>query len=110
MGPVGLPLLSEGSHALLLILGSECSLEDASLKEQTLRESHFVCHVHTLFGHCDRRRRLLSYLPSNLECLINEVVSINDSADKSSISSFLSIHHVTSQDHFHGSTLANGTS
>lgn len=38
------------------------------------------------------------------------MINWHHSAYKSSVSSFLSTHHVTSKDHLHGSTLSNGFS
>ena len=95
MGPLGLPLFSEGSHAFFLVIGGKEALEDAALVEETLSKAKLLSLVDALLGHRDGRGRLLCDFRANLDSLRNEVFNLDDTRDKTAIGSLLSIHHVT---------------
>ena len=109
MSPLCLSLFGKGRHTLLLVFGAKSCLEYTSLVEETLRQSHIISHVDAFLGHRDRWSRLLRNLSPNLKCLVHELISWYNSAHETSICCFLSIHHITSEDHFHSSAFTNSS-
>ena len=53
VGPVGLSLLHEGGHTLLLVVGAESGLEHAAFVKKALSETELFGLVDTLLGHGD---------------------------------------------------------
>ena len=55
---VGAPLLEEGGHPLLLVLGREEEVEEAALVGERIGQAHLIGRVDRLLGQPQRERRL----------------------------------------------------
>src|SRR5262245_1420712 len=98
---LGLALLDERAHALLLVLGREERVEEPALEEDPFRERHLVGAVHRLLRHHHRWRRVLADRGRGGERLVEERRRGHYPRHEPHPLGFLRIHHAAGEDHVH---------
>ena len=71
---IGLALIEEGVHTLLLIMSGKQGMEQPSLKPKTLRQSHFRSSIDGLLGHDRSHLSLLGNSEAHVDGLLNKIV------------------------------------
>ncbi|KAJ8558709.1 hypothetical protein ON010_g8741 [Phytophthora cinnamomi] len=105
---LGLALLDEGGHALLLVLGGEGAPEEAALVLEPLLQRLLVGGVDGLLGHLDHWLREGRDLVGRLERLVQQLVGGHDARHEAVALGLLRVDHVAREDHLHGLGLAHG--
>lgn len=109
VGELGLALLSKSTHALLLVVGREGSMEQSPLKVQSGRQGDLERLVDGVLAHLDNGLGQGSNLLGSLDSLVDDLVGGQDLADQTSALSLLGSQvDGASEAHLHGLGLANG--
>lgn len=109
VGELGLALLSEGCHALLLVVGAKSGVEQSALKGQSGGKRDLERLVDGILDHLHDGLGQVTNLLGRLDSLIHHLVGGKHPADKSSAFGLLCGQvDRSSQAHFHCLGLANG--
>src|SRR6476661_4030657 len=105
--PIARPLLDEGGHAFLLVLGPEQAVEQPALEADALSERHLERRIDHFLDRNRRERRHGRNALGHLERFLDKARGGNDAGDKARTLGFLRIHHPAGEAHVHRLRLSN---